>query len=206
MSESVAMTEAEARKSAKKKARWIFFLNQLPYIILYIATIVLVAMTDREPTEAAMKWIWFIPAVALVAIVGGWKYHAGESGKSRALYLLRQVLHWAALAVVVHYFFTKDLLHFLNAETDGVVMIFLLGLTAMLSGIHADWKMGLFGAFLIGSGVTIGWFDDNAVLLGILGGGAGVATILMLLIRSRVKSRSKSKDAPGAQDAAGEGA
>ncbi|EIC20671.1 hypothetical protein [Thiorhodovibrio frisius] len=202
MSESIAMTDAEAQKSAKKKARWVFFLNQLPYVILYATTIVLVAMTDREPTDVAMKWIWFIPAVALVAIFGGWKYHAGESAKSRVFYLFRQVLHWAALAVVVHYFFTKDLLHFLNAETDGVVMIFLLGLTAILSGIHADWKMGLFGAFLIMSGETIGWFDDNAVLMGIVGGAAAVAVILTLLVRSRVTSRKKTKsDAAGGIEA-----
>lgn len=197
MSETAAMNDAAAEKSAKKRARLLFFLNQLPYIILYVATIVLVAMTDREPTEAVMKWLWFIPAVALVAIVGGWKHHAGDTGKSRAIYLLRQVLHWAALAVVVHYFFTKDLLHFLNAETDGVVMIFLLGLTAMLAGIHSDWKMGLFGAFLILSGVSIGWFNDNALLLSVLGGGALVAVILTLLVRTKVKARGKSGSASG---------
>jgi hypothetical protein len=186
------MNDAAAEKSARKKARLLFFLNQLPYLILYVATIVLVAMTDREPAEAAMKWLWFIPAVALVAIFGGWRSNAGDSGKSKAIYLFRQFLHWAALAVVVHYFFTKDLLHFLNAETDGVVMIFLLGLTAMLAGVHADWKMGLFGAFLIFSGVAIGWFDDNALLLGLLGGGALLAVLLTLLVRAKVKSKGSA--------------
>nr|WP_207161414.1 hypothetical protein [Rhabdochromatium marinum] len=186
-----------------KKARLVFFLNQLPYIILYITTIVLVAMTDREPTEAVIKWLWFIPAVALVAIVGGWKYHAGDTPKSRALYLVRQVLHWAALAIVVHYFFTKDLLHFLNAETDGVMMIFLLGLTAMLAGIHADWKMALFGGFLILSGETIGWFDDNAVLLGTVAGVALVAILVTLLVRAKFKSKHKTAGTTAGTIAAG---
>lgn len=196
MSESAAMTEAEAKTSAGKTGRWLFFLRQLPYIILYVATIVLAGMTDSDPTEAAEKWLWFIPVVALVAIVGGWRYNAGDTAKSRAVYLVRQLLHWAALGVVIHFLFREDLQHFLNAETDGFVVIFLLGLTAMLAGIHADWKMGLFGAFVIATGVVIGWLDDNALLLG-LGGSAFVAVVLTLLVRSKVKGKGKSKDSRG---------
>lgn len=187
------MTDSNAEMSTRKSSRMRLFLTQLPYLILYVTTIVLAAMTDSDPSEAAAKWIWFIPAVALVAMVGGWRRHAGENARSRALYLLRQVLHWTALAVVIHFLFREDLQHFLNAETDGFVTIFLLGLTAMLAGIHSDWKIGLFGAFVILTGVLIGWFDDNALKLS-LGGGALVAVILTLMVRSKLKGLKKSSN------------
>ena len=198
MTESAVMNDATAGKSASKKGWLLFFLAQLPYLILYVAAIVLAAMTDSEPSEAAERWIWFIPAVALVGIVGGWQGHAGKTMQSRGLYLLRQVLHWAALAVVIHFLFREDLQHFLNAETDGFVTIFLLGLTAMLAGVHADWKMGLFGAFLILTGVLIGWFDDNALKLA-LGGFSAVAVLVTLVVRFKLMGKKKTKDADEGQ-------
>jgi hypothetical protein len=200
------MTDASAEKSARKKGRLLFFLAQLPYLILYVAAIALAAMTDSEPTEAAARWIWFIPAVALVSIYGGWQQgNAGTTMSSRGLFLLRQVLHWAALAVVIHFLFREDLQHFLNAETDGFVTIFLLGLTAMLAGVHADWKMGLFGAFLILTGVLIGWFDDNALKL-TLGGIAIVAVVLTLLVRFKFMGKKTAKGADGGKTDAADAA
>jgi hypothetical protein len=70
--------------------------------------------------------------------------------------VLRQVAHWGALLVVIHLLFEVDVQHFLRSETDGFIIVYLLGLASILSGLYLDWKMAVFGLFLIFSVVFAG--------------------------------------------------
>jgi hypothetical protein len=72
--------------------------------------------------------------------------------------------------------FQTDVQHFLRAETDGFIIIYLLGLASILSGLYLDWKMGVFGLFLIFSGVFIAYLDNNALLIAI----GGIATLAVI--------------------------
>lgn len=177
---------------ASNAAKLMFFLYNLPYLILYVTTVVLAAMTDADPSESSARWLWFIPAVALVAIAGGWKSHAGDTLQSRGIYLVRQLLHWVALAVVIYFLFGDEMQHFLTSEIDGFVTVFLLGLTALLAGVHCDWKMALFGAFLLLTGMAIVWLEDNALLI-TLSSSAFFAIALTLLVIFKMKGKNQPK-------------
>ncbi|WP_201219158.1 hypothetical protein [Halochromatium roseum] len=157
----------------------------LPYLVLYIAAIVLVAMTDADPERTADLWKLFMPVVALVSMIGGWRF-SGDDTKEKALYIGKQVLYWAAVLVGIYLLFMGDTPHFLNAESQGFVVAYILGLSALLSGIYVDWKMSVFGAFLIASAIGIAFVDDNAMLISI--GGIVVAAITVLLMRWRGKN------------------
>lgn len=148
----------------------------VPYIVLYAFAVVLIAMTDSDPASAQGAWKYFIPLVGLVSTVGGWSQHAGTEWQTRTRYLLRQFAHWTSLLVVIHLLFQQDVQHFLRAETDGFVIVYVLGLAAILSGLYLDWKMAVFGLFLIFSGVVIAFLDDNALLIAI-GGTATMAVV-----------------------------
>jgi hypothetical protein len=167
-------------------ARKRFLVYQLPYVVLYVVAIGLVAMTSHDAAGTSVYWQSFIPVVALVSILGGWR-HAGAGGQPKWHYLLRQVFHWSALVLAIQLLYAHDVQDFLNNEQDGFVTMYLLGLTAVLSGIYLDWKMALFGLFLLLSGVLMAQLEDNAMLLTVLAlvGLAGVA--VSLLVRSRVK-------------------
>lgn len=151
-------------------------MSTLPYVMLYAVAVVLIAMTDHDPASAQGAWKYFIPLVGLVSTIGGWARHAGPAWDARLGYIARQIVHWGALLVVIHLLFLSDVQHFLRAEDDGFVIIYLVGLTSILGGIYLDWKMALFGLFLIFSGVVIAFLDDNALLI-VVGGTATMAVI-----------------------------
>ncbi|MCF7983614.1 MAG: hypothetical protein K9L70_04370 [Thiohalocapsa sp.] len=156
-----------AGNAAAQSGTTSFLLANLPYVLLYAGAIFLVAMTDSDPETADRYWPYFIIVVALVAMVGGWRY-AGVTNTDRVKYFLKQVLHWGAVLLVVNLLFLDSMQQFLNAASYGFIVAYILGLGALLSGIYLDWKMGLFGAFLIFSAIGIGILDDNAMLLSVL--------------------------------------
>jgi hypothetical protein len=164
----------------------------LPYVVLYVIGIVLIAMTDRNPASTQGAWDYFIPLVGVVATVSGWSRHAGDIWQTHARYVLRQVMHWAALLLVIHLLFQADVQHFLKAQTDGFVIIYLLGLGAILSGLYLDWKMAVFGLFMIFSGVSIAFLDDNALMI-VVGGTATVAVIVTAFVWIRHQERRESQ-------------
>jgi hypothetical protein len=159
--------------------------------VLYVVAVGLVAMTSHDAAGTSTYWQMFIPLIALVSIVGGWRF-AGQPGEPRWGYILKQVLHWGALVLVIQLLYAHDVQDFLNAEQDGFVTIYVIGLAAILSGIYLDWKMALFGLFLLLSGVAMAWVDDNAMLISLVFGAAAVAVAISLLIRHRVKHKEPS--------------
>jgi hypothetical protein len=76
---------------------------------------------------------------------------------------------------------------FLNAESHGFVIAYMLGLGAILSGIYLDWRMAVFGLFLVGSAVGIGFLDQNAMLLTLIG--VAILAIAITLLLRRAGSR-----------------
>jgi hypothetical protein len=173
--------DQQANKSSWTKV----LLVSLPYLALYIAAIVLTAITDAEPERATELWKSFMPFVALVSIIGGWRF-SGDTTTEKAFYVGKQVLYWAAVLVSIDLLFRGDTPHFLNAESQGFIVAYILGLSALLSGIYIDWKMSIFGAFLIASTLGIAFLDDNAVLISV--GGVAIAGIaITLLVRRRGK-------------------
>lgn len=181
MSEAVLTNDQQAHKAGWTKVLFV----SLPYLALYVASIVLTAMTDAEPGRATALWKMFMPFVALVSVIGGWRF-SGEGTKEKGIYIGKQVLYWGAVLLVINLLFMGDTAHFLNAESQGFIVAYVLGLSALLSGIYIDWKMSLFGAFLIASTIGIAFLDDNAVLIS--AGGVAVAGIaITVLMRRRGK-------------------
>ncbi|TVQ86265.1 MAG: hypothetical protein EA400_13475 [Chromatiaceae bacterium] len=172
----IATNPAPVTSSADRAPAWRrLLIANAHYVVLYLCAIVLVAITDSNPQSVARYWEWFVPVVALASILDGWR----DNRQGALGYLIRQLLHWGALMLVILLLFLPEMQYFLNAETDGFVVAYLLGLTALLAGVHSTWKMGVFGAFLLLSGVAIGFLSDNALLLLLIGVGlAGLAMTL----------------------------
>jgi hypothetical protein len=159
-------------------------LYHVPYAILYVVALILVAMTSHDAAGTNTYWQLFIGLVALVSTIGGWRF-AGTSADPRWVYLLKQALHWGALVLVIQLLYTHNLQAFLNDEQDGFVTIYVLGLTAILSGIYLDWRMAVFGLFLLLSGFGMAWIDDNAMAISLIGAAAAAAVLITLIFRRR---------------------
>lgn len=171
---STTSASSSSTTSTPGTGRFKLLLAVVPYIVLYLLAIWLVALTDgnADPGRIRVLWQGFVPAVGLLAIWGGWQGMKTRAGGTRS-YLIRQVLHWLASLLVIHLLFGDTLQAFLTTEVHGFVAIYVLGLSAILAGIHMDWKMGLFGLFLVGGGVGIAFLNDNAMLLTL----AGIAVV-----------------------------
>lgn len=153
-----------------------FALAEWPYALLLIAAIVGIAITDMKLEFAPHYWELLIPVFALFSLVLGWK-GAGESG--RTSFVVKTLLHWGALlAVVLILFYVPQMIDVLNAELTGLQIIFLLGLTAFLAGIHGDWRMAVIGAFLVCGGVLIAFLDDAALMVSVIAVGLLIVSIL----------------------------
>jgi hypothetical protein len=177
VSDAITATQGEA--AAKTSWQHLLLVNA-PYILIYGLTIWLVALTDRNPATAARYWQYFVPLVGLVSVIGGWS----KSRESRARYLTEQVLHWGSLMLVIFLLFLPDMQQFLNADSHGFVIAYLLGFAAILSGIYQDWKMGVFGVFLVGSAVGIGFLDENAMLFTLIGVAVAAVAVTLLIRKS----------------------
>jgi hypothetical protein len=171
----LAVSASEEQLNRKR-----FLIYQLPYLVLYVAGIGLVAMTSHDAAGMSIYWQMFIPLVALASILGGWRW-AGEGSSERWTYILRQVLHWGVLVLVIRLLYAHAVEDFLNDEQAAFVTIYVIGLGAVLSGIYLDWKMALFGFFLLLSGVAIAWLNDNWMMLTLVVGGAGAVAIAVSL-------------------------
>ena len=175
---------------AAQKFDWLHFLIvNVPYVVLYAISIWLVGLTNSDEARAAEYWQLFIPLVGLVSTLGGWRY-AGLGGVPKALYLFKQVLHWGALLIVINLLFMDSMLQFLNAEDHGFVVIYLLGLAAILSGIYLDWKMAVFGAFLVASAIGLGYIEDNLMMMLTISSVALAGVVVTLLVRSKIKQKT----------------
>jgi len=184
MSETLVTPDFPA-DTPSKSFSWVkLLLTVVPYVALYVVAVWLVAMTDSSPDQAGKLWLWFVPVVGLIAIYGGW-HRMSVSGDSLPGYLIKQILHWGATAGVLHILFWPTVLVYLNAETHGFVDIYILGLSAILAGVYVDWKMGLFGLFLVGSGVGIAFLDDNAMLMTLTGFAVLAVGLSVLILRLR---------------------
>jgi hypothetical protein len=177
-------------ESEQQIARKRFLLYQVPYLVLYVAALGLVAMTAHDAADTSGYWQMFIPLVALVSILGGWRFAGGDS-RSRWIYIGKQVLHWGAVVLVIRLLYSHNVHDFLNDEQDGFVIIYILGLSALLSGIYLDWKMALFGGFLLFSAAAFAWLSDNALLMTLLGVGV-LAAAITLMVRGRMHKSSAS--------------
>lgn len=140
-------------------------LRDWPFVVLYALAVVGVSLTTSNAGQSAEYWQLLIIVTALVSIVSG--YALSPAGERRTM-LFKQLLHWAALLVVVRLLFMHSLQDFLSDESDGFVVIYLLGLAAIMGGIHWNWRLIVFGLFLIATGIGLALFEENVLILSIV--------------------------------------
>lgn len=152
-------------------------LAEWPYVLLFVAVIVGIALTDMKMELALLYWKILIPLFGILALVIGWR-DAGDEPGARTRFAVRTFLHWGALFAVIQILYLPQLKEVLNAELTGLQIIFLLGLTAFLSGVHGHFKMAVIGLFLIGSGIVVAFLDDAAVMMSVIAVGVLIGSIL----------------------------
>ncbi|EXJ15565.1 hypothetical protein D779_1307 [Imhoffiella purpurea] len=119
----------------------------LPFIVLYVCTVVLVWLSREDMAGTVKYWEMFVPLAAVVALISGWG-SAYANGQWRLIYLIKQVIIWGGFIWLLSLLQTLGADTSLGAQKTTFALMFLVALLAIATGLNMDWKMLLFGAFL----------------------------------------------------------
>jgi hypothetical protein len=90
----------------------------------------------------------------------------------------------------VQLLFLTSMRHFLDLQSDAFILIYMLGLTSVLSGIYLDWNMAGFGVFLIASAIVYGYVVDHLTIVVSISGIAIASLVLVILIKGKLGTNS----------------
>ncbi|NCA70100.1 MAG: hypothetical protein EOM91_08325 [Sphingobacteriia bacterium] len=145
----------------------------LPTIVLYVAAVVLVMFTRDDPASTIAYWETFIPVVAFISLMSGFG-PAYVREQSHLAYILKQILHWGIVIGMLWLLHTHGIRGALSDPQYLLVLMYTLALTVLLVGLHLDFKLIFFGAFLACC-AYLQAAPENVALLGLIGDTFGIA-------------------------------
>ena len=94
-------------------------------------------------------WYWLAMAVVFGAVSIGlaWKRDQDLPGDQSAR-IRKQALHWGILIVGLLLAFLMPHGEIMEASTQGLTALLLVAITALLAGVHFDWRMAVVGLIL----------------------------------------------------------
>jgi len=178
------MTQADSAAPAKKATLLSLLLREWPFVLLYVLALACMGLTNADAGRSSFYWQLLIPVTGVVAIFVGWGMV--EPGMRMEM-VIKQVLHWGAVLVAVWLLFLPVLDAFLSDQAHGFVVVYVFGLAAVLDGVHWNWKMAVFGAFLIFGAIIMAFFQDAALAISVT---AAVVAVAGTFLWSRLRHRA----------------
>lgn len=145
----------------------------IPTLILYAGTLILIAFTRNDLSSTLPYWETLVPVVAIVSLLSGFG-HAYLREQAYVLYVLKQAIHWAIVIGLLWLVHTHGVRAALSDQSYLTLLMYLLGLAALLAGLHMDWKFLLFGAFISFCAYLLA-APENVAILGLIGEQFGIA-------------------------------
>ncbi len=137
----MSSTESDSGNSTRKNQGWI-------YMILVLLSVGGVAI--MEYSDVYGFWYWIVMAILFggVSIGLAWKHDQDTPG-DQSHRVKKQALHWGALVLAILMVF---LMHYAGlfsvSSTPGLIVLLLLAFTAVLAGVHFNWRMAVVGLIL----------------------------------------------------------
>jgi len=116
-------------------------------LIMVLLALLGVGLATMNALLARNYWITLVPIYGVLCTITAWK-RSQQAGAAGGRLVLRQVLHWLAIAAAVLLDFA---IHGSGVETQlssGFNALLLLALGCFLAGVHLDWSFSLVGSLL----------------------------------------------------------
>ena len=140
-----------------------FWLRELPYILVFVLTIIGVAYTTYVKHPVIGYWAFLAPVIAAVCIGAGWRTAGIRDARARLIWA--QVLHWAAFLMAMSLMFLPDVQRILNANATGLVILALLALGTFTAGVHVRSLQVCVLGLLMALGVpATAWIEQSALI------------------------------------------
>ena len=156
-------------------------------IVMVVLALVGVGLTTADRAVAATYWMALVPVYGLLCIGVAWfRSTRGEGGSGL---VVRQVVHWLAIAAAVWLdFFIRR-----SGEETGVAAGFtallLLALGCFLAGVHFEWLFAVVGLLLTATLLAVVRADQYLWPVAIVGVVAAAIMIWVMRRRSRADDR-----------------
>ena len=173
MFKSKAAVSTETVKKTKRTDQGSLMMALLPSVVLYVAAVILIALTRDDATATIPYWESFVPVVAFISLLSGFG-QAYVRDQSYLFYTLKQVLHWGIVIGLLWLLHTHGVRAVLDDQKYLLVLLYLLGLATLLAGLHMDWKFVFFGAFLAFCTYILA-APENVAILAPIGETLGIA-------------------------------
>jgi hypothetical protein len=140
-----------------------FWIRELPYILVFILTILGVAYTTYMKQPVMGYWAILAPVIAAVCVGAGWR-NAGTH-KARARLIWTQALHWVAFLTAMSVMFLPDVQRMLNANATGLAILALLALGTFTAGVHVlSWQVCVLGLLMALGVPATAWIEESALI------------------------------------------
>ena len=161
------MTNAESGPQAApldSSPRASFWIRELPYILVFILTILGVAYTSYTKKPILGYWELLAPVIALVCIAAGWRRAHERSARVHLIWT--QALHWGAFLLVMTLMLVSEVQRILSAGATGLAILTLLALGTFTAGVHVmSWQVCLLGLVMALGVPAIAWVEQSALIV-----------------------------------------
>lgn len=149
------MTDDEIMTEAKPGKRY-FVIEQIVFILLIILSLAGIYITNFNPDDGYGYWLMMVFVFGLLSVFVAWLQSRNTDANFTDV-LKAQGMHWlhTIIVVIAASFLNKS--GQLTGITANLVILLVLGLSAMLDGCHVGWEFSLLGFFLVGCAIIIGY-------------------------------------------------
>jgi len=140
-----------------------FWLQELPFSVVLILTLVGVAYTSFSKEPITGYWELLAPLIALICVSTGWKNATDRAARVRLIGT--QVLHWLAFLVVMNLMLLPTVQRTFSAQSTGIAIFTLLALGTFTAGVHVlSWQVCLLGLIMALGIPAIAWIENTALI------------------------------------------
>lgn len=140
-----------------------FWVQELPFTLVLILTLVGVAYTSFSKKPITGYWELLAPLIALICVATGWKSATDRNARTRLIGT--QVLHWLAFLVVMNLLLLPSVQQNFSAQSTGIAIFTLLALGTFTSGVHVlSWQVCLLGLIMALGIPAIAWIENTALI------------------------------------------
>lgn len=136
-----------------------FVIEQIVFTLLIILSLAGIYITSFNPDDGYSYWLLMVFIFGLLSVFVAWLQSKSTDANFTDV-LKAQGMHWlhTIIVVIAASFLNKS--GQLTGVTADVVILLVLGLSAMLDGYHVGWEFSLLGFFLVGCAIIIGYIPS----------------------------------------------
>ncbi len=171
-----------------------FWLRELPFSLVLIATMAGVAYTSFSRQPLVTYWEILAPVIGLVCIAAGWREAYGTGAHWRLIGT--QVLHWFAFLLVMNMMLLPSVQVTFSASATGLAVFTLLALGTFTAGVNVlSWHVCLLGLIMALCIPAIAWIQNSALLVVLV---VGTAVVIAAVFWWYWRGRRTPPSLPGA--------